>query len=204
MIKQIFKTVGILSLIAFSGQASAVIIQGTTNPVDNTADFTWSINADGELVVALDNTSNFDALITGFQFEVGDDTAGVSALVDVSGTGGDASWTWTTDVTGCSAEDCLITGRNLNGGDPKDGISVASTGIFTFLGDFLDPTTIVNIMVRFQRTGSDGEGSDRGFACQVDCGPSEVPEPGTLLMFAVGLLGFGLVWRRRELSTSQV
>ena len=90
MIKQIFKTVGVLSLVAFSGQASAVIIEGTNNPVDNTAEFTWSVNADGELVVSVDNTSNFDALITGFQFEVGDDTAGVSALVDVIGTAGDA------------------------------------------------------------------------------------------------------------------
>jgi len=169
-----------LALVAFAGQASAFVIEGTTNSEDNTADFTWSIGSDGELVISVSNTSNFDALITGFQFEVADDTDGVSALVDVGGTGGDAGWTWTTDVTGCSADDCLITGRNLNGGDPKDGIGVASTGIFTFLGDFLDPTTIVNVMVRFQRTGSDGEGSDRGFECRVDCDPSDVPEPCTL------------------------
>ena len=100
MIKQIFKSITMLSLVAFAGQASAVVIEGTTNPEDNTANFTWTLGAGGELVISVNNTSNFDALITGFQFEVADDTDGVSARVDVSGTGGDEGWAW---ATGSSA-----------------------------------------------------------------------------------------------------
>ena len=138
--KNILKTFALIGLFGFASQASAVVIQGETNPVDNTADFTWSINSDGNLEVSINNTSNFDARITGFQFEITDDVTGITALIDVGGTLDDAGWSWTTDVTGCDAEECLITGRNLNGGDPLEGISVGSTATFTFVGDFVDPT----------------------------------------------------------------
>jgi hypothetical protein len=196
MIKLLVKNIAVLAVLLFAGQASAVVIEGTNNPIDNTADFAWTVNSDGQLVVTLANTSNFDALLTGFQFDVAN--GAVSGMVSVTGTLDNGDWVWTTDVTGCSADECLITGTNLNGGNPQAGIQVSNSGVFTFSGDFADPSTITNIMVRFQRTGSDGEGSDRGFECISDCEPPDVPEPGTLMLFGFGLIGLGLASRRRR------
>ncbi len=196
--KGLLSRVLVLSILVFgAGQASAVTIQGTTDPVNNTADFTWSVNSDGNLVVSVQNTSNFFALITGFQFEVADDVSGVTQLVGVTGTLDNNGWSWTTGVTGCDADECLLTGRNLNGGNPQDAVGTGGTGSFTFSGSFIDPSTLTNIMVRFQQTGESREGSDRGYECRVDCEPAEVPEPGTLALFGLGLLGLRVAKNRR-------
>ena len=175
--------------------AFAVPIAGENEPENNTAEFTWEV-VDSNLDVTIDNTCNFNCLITGFQFTIMDDVAGTDGTITVTGTLDDSGWSLTTDVTGCTATDCAITGNNLNGGDPQDGIAAGGTGVFAFGGEFADPSNLADIMVRFQQTGSDGEGSDRGYVCEGDCKPPEVQEPGPLALLGLGLLAVGL---RREL-----
>jgi len=101
-----------------------------------------------------------------------------------------------------------ITGPNYNGGYPNDGIPRSSTFNFQFVLtgsnlNLLDENGFLNqlsfedpppdeatqpLIGRFQRTGTDGEGSDVAIT----------PEPGSLLLLASGLAGLGFFrWRRK-------
>jgi hypothetical protein len=110
----------------------------------------------------------------------------------VSGTGDDSDWTLITCTKpGVEGEDCTVSGPNEFGGDVSSGIVVGATGTFTFSGTFANPATLTDFFVRWQATGIDGEGSDKGFEVGL-------PEPGTLALLGAGLLGLGASRRRRK------
>jgi len=184
--------------------------------INNTASVLFAYDP-ATYMISLDitNTSlNYDPILTAFAFNAPSDVTGISAFSGPSGW--NFAYTPNTintpgqfgyfDIAG-------LTGPNFGGGSPNYGISRGSTASFSFtlMGTGLDTLTEMSFLSlfsydpagnpiedlqhfigRFQRTGIDGQGSDVATA--------PVPEPSTMLLLGVGLLGVALSSRKGERS----
>ena len=189
--------VALLTLAASSASAAPILVTGNATGTLATASGELTL-VDGTLTFTLENTSPFDARITGVGFDIG---AG-----NLDGFDGDDVGTFTFDdgdlgnvpqFNSAVLDFGFLTGNNFNGGKPNDGIAPGDELEFVVLGDFgvLTAEQLAGlIFVRFQRVGEDEEGSDVAVAeeeGEEEGGQEEeggtVPEPASLVLFAAGI-----------------
>ena len=187
-----------LCAFAITAKAEAVSIIGNANGSLATASLNCTFNAQtNTFTFTLMNTSPFDARITGVGFDLlaGDFSgSGSSGLNGFSGanvgnfTFRDGSLGNVPQFNNAVLDFGFTTGNsgNFSGGSPNNGIAPGGGLIFTVSGTAFSGMTEAQIcnavLVRFQRVGPDGEGSDVGSVTQT-------PEPGTMLLLGSGLIG---------------
>jgi hypothetical protein len=169
----------------------------------------------GQIDIQVTNTSTaHDPRLTGFGFNV---PSSVTSLDDFFGPTG---WTGSYDSNGVGTpgqfgffDAAALTGPNLGGGSPNVGLARGVTANFSFIfggtgmlglteSSFLNlfsydapgnPNEAEQFFIgRFQRVGVDGEQSDVALPGP----PRSVPEPTTLLLSGLGLLGLAAIRRR--------
>lgn len=180
--------------------------------------YTATSNLTGRVDVQVTNTSTaYDPRLTGFAFNL------PGSVLAVTGFSSSLSgWSGTYDRNDIDTPGQFgfydiagATGSNpLNGGSPNFGIARTVTANFSFnllgvgmMG--LTETSFLNLLshdpgapnedrqyfiARFQRVGAGGGQSD---VATPDGPPSSVPEPTTLMLTGLGLLGLAALRRRR-------
>ena len=218
----LFLAVGFAAPKPASADPLLLTLQGVNDPTLG-ANVLLTYNAlMGQLSLNITSTSdNYDPRLTGFAFNLPTAISGIGSFTSTP-----AGWDYTLDRDGIDSpaqfgfyDVAGQTGPNLNGGSPNLGIPIGSTFafLFTFTGNNLGSLTeqsFVNLLsfdpagnpneseqtfiARFQRVGLDGSGSD----VAIPTGVSHVPEPSTLLLGGLGLLGLATRSRRKPASKS--
>ena len=188
-------------------KADTIQIVGNATGSLATATVVCSFNSQtNTFTFTITNTSAFDARITGIGFDLPPaGNASGSGLNGFSGANvagfsfGDGDLGNVPQFNSAALDFGWTTGSstNFSGGSPNDGIAPGNSLTFTVTGPFagFNETQICNsILVRFQRVGANGEGSDVGTP------GTPVPEPTSMLLLGTGLFGvMGVV--RRKLQT---
>ena len=122
--------------------------------------------------------------------------------------GGDT--TWSADLNQSSSggfgivDFCSWAGTNcVGGGNPDNGLVEGGmdTVVLTFSGDFTGTTTFDIFPSKFKSVGTTGISLEPGGTVDITGEPPggmEMPEPSTLALFGFGLVGLGVMMRRRR------
>lgn len=217
-----FQKAGLVLVLALlAGMANATPIVRTFTDGDNGGIITFTDLGSNKLQIDFDNTTNAtnvgpgtnknSSVITGLVFDILDDINAmtVDSFVDGSGNNLIPRWTVALNVNnnitpGNTKVDLAIkTSNGINGGiynsaDPGTNMDNVVADVATLVLTITDPdpwalqpSGISSDILRMQRVGAN-DGS-------LKISGTPVPEPGTIALLSGGLLGMGLIRRRRRI-----
>lgn len=205
--KALLTTAAAIAMFALSSVARAdalVVVTGNSTGSLATANVNVSFNdATNTFTFTITNTSPFDARVTSVGFDLGAGNVNGFSGANVAGfTFSDGDLGNVPQFNSADLDFGFTTGNggNFNGGSPNDGLAPGQSLTFTVsgagFGNGLTEQMLASfIYVRFQRVGSNGEGSDVG---RPGVPTSPTPEPMTMFLFGTGLAGIAARARRRH------